>query len=56
MLPLELVLMLIIVNRPRVMGAFRNNLFANVVSWVTVVVVGVLAIVYTVQQIIGGGS
>ncbi len=55
-LPLELVLMLIIVNRPRVMGAFRNNLFANVVSWVTVVVVGVLAIVYTVQQIIGGGS
>jgi NRAMP (natural resistance-associated macrophage protein)-like metal ion transporter len=53
-LPFELVLMLIIINRARVMGAFRNNLVSNIVAWTTVVVVGTLALVYTAQQLRGG--
>jgi Mn2+/Fe2+ NRAMP family transporter len=53
-LPLELVLMLIIINRPRVMGAFRNNLTSNIVAWTTVAVVGTLAITFTIQQLRGG--
>jgi Mn2+/Fe2+ NRAMP family transporter len=56
LLPVELVLMLIIVNRVRVMGKYRNTRAANVVCWATVVIVGVLALVYTVQQVLGAGS
>ena len=51
-LPLELVLMLIIINRKRVMGAYVNKPFVNVIAWVTTVVVGGLAIVYVVQSIV----
>jgi Mn2+/Fe2+ NRAMP family transporter len=54
LLPLELVLMLIIVNRVRVMGRYRNGPVANFIGWVTVVVVGVLAIGYTFMQILAG--
>jgi NRAMP (natural resistance-associated macrophage protein)-like metal ion transporter len=56
LLPLELVLMLIIINRARVMGVFSNNLAANVICWTTVVVVGTIALYYTYTQIAGGGS
>jgi NRAMP (natural resistance-associated macrophage protein)-like metal ion transporter len=56
LLPVELVLMLMIVNRVRVMGKYRNTRAANIVCWATVVIVGVLAIVYTVQQVLGAGS
>ena len=41
--------MLIIINRKRVMGAFRNNLTSNIVAWTTVAVVGTLAITFTIQ-------
>jgi NRAMP (natural resistance-associated macrophage protein)-like metal ion transporter len=53
LLPLELVLMLVIINRVRVMGAYRNTRSANVVSWATVVIVGVIALYYTYTQIVG---
>jgi Mn2+/Fe2+ NRAMP family transporter len=56
LLPFELVLMLIIINRFRVMGLHRNSPAANVVGWTTVIVVGALALFYTVQQIQSGGS
>jgi NRAMP (natural resistance-associated macrophage protein)-like metal ion transporter len=51
LLPLELVLMLIIINRARVMGTFRNTRFANTICWATVVIVGVIALYYTYTQV-----
>ena len=52
LLPLELVLMLVIINRARVMGVFRNTLLANAICWTTVVVVGAIALYYTYTQIV----
>jgi len=54
LLPFELVLMLIVVNRPRVMGRFVNTGFGNAVGWATAVVIGGLALVYVWQQLRGG--
>lgn len=59
LLPFELVLMLIIVNRKHVMGAFTNSLTANIIAWATVVVIGGLSILYVLGQFIPrllGGS
>ncbi len=56
LLPLELVLMMIIINRTGVMGKFVNSRTSNIVGWATVVIVGTLALGYTIQQIISGGS
>jgi NRAMP (natural resistance-associated macrophage protein)-like metal ion transporter len=56
LLPLELVLMLIVVNRARVMGVYRNTRTANAIGWATVVIVGLIALYYTGQQIITGGG
>jgi NRAMP (natural resistance-associated macrophage protein)-like metal ion transporter len=55
LLPVELVLMLFIINRVRVMGEYRNNLLTNIISWGTVAIVGAIAIFYTVQQVVAGG-
>jgi Mn2+/Fe2+ NRAMP family transporter len=52
-LPFELVLMLIIINRPRVMGTHVNNRAVNVLAWATTIVVGGLALVYVWQQVTG---
>jgi len=51
LLPLELVLMLIIINRVRVMGTFRNTRTANAITWATVVIVGTIALYYTYTQV-----
>lgn len=51
LLPFELVLMLIVINRPRVMGKHVNSRFFNVVGWATTVVIGGLALVYVWQQL-----
>ena len=51
LLPLELILMLILINRRRVMGRHRNTLWDNVVGWATTVVAGGLALYYFAQQI-----
>jgi Mn2+/Fe2+ NRAMP family transporter len=53
-LPLELVLMLIIINRKRVMGPYVNTRTANIIAWTTAAVIGGLAIVYVIQSIVGG--
>jgi len=55
LLPFELVLMLLVINRPRVMGRYVNSRFANVVGWTTAIAVGGLALVYVWQQLRGGG-
>jgi NRAMP (natural resistance-associated macrophage protein)-like metal ion transporter len=52
-LPLELVLMLIIINRKRVMGAYVNSRTVNVIAWATAIVIGGLAIVYVLQSLFG---
>jgi Mn2+/Fe2+ NRAMP family transporter len=46
--------MLIIINRPRVMGKYVNTPLANVVGWGTAVIIGVLALVYVWQSIASG--
>lgn len=54
LLPFELILMLVVVNRKRVMGSYVNTRFANVVGWGTAIVVGGLALVFAGQQLLGG--
>jgi NRAMP (natural resistance-associated macrophage protein)-like metal ion transporter len=55
LLPLELVLMLIVINRPRVMGIHVNSRTANVIGWGTAVIIGGLALIYVWQSIAGAG-
>lgn len=54
LLPFELVLMLLIVNRTRVMGAHVNGRLANAIAWATTAGIGGLALVYVWQQVTGG--
>ncbi|HEX3468514.1 MAG TPA: divalent metal cation transporter [Candidatus Elarobacter sp.] len=51
LLPFELVLMLIVINRPRVMGRHVNSRFFNIVGWATAIVIGGLALIYVWQQL-----
>jgi NRAMP (natural resistance-associated macrophage protein)-like metal ion transporter len=55
-LPLELVLIMIMINRSRVMGAFVNKRLGNILGWATAAIIGVLALVYVAQQVLSGGS
>ena len=52
-LPLELIMMLMIVNRKRVMGIHVNGRLANGIGWTTAVVIGGLAILYVIQTVHG---
>jgi len=49
LLPLVLVLMLMLINNPLLMGKYTNNLLFNIIAWATVVIVGGLTLVSTVQ-------
>ncbi|MBV8152739.1 MAG: Nramp family divalent metal transporter [Candidatus Eremiobacteraeota bacterium] len=51
LLPVVLVLMLILINQPRLMGTYTNNLAFNVIAWATVIVVGGLTLISTAQLI-----
>jgi NRAMP (natural resistance-associated macrophage protein)-like metal ion transporter len=51
LLPLELILMLILINRRRVMGKYRNTLWDNIIAWATTIIAGGLAVYYFAQQI-----
>ena len=53
LLPIELILMLILINRRRVMGKYRNTVWDNVIAWTTTIVAGGLALYYFAQQIYG---
>ncbi len=58
LLPAELVLMLIIVNRKHVMGEHTNSLTANVIAWATAIIIGGLSVLYVtgifIPQLLGG--
>ncbi len=54
LLPFELILMLIIINKRNVMGRYTNSLLANAIGWATVVVIGGLSLFYGVHLILGG--
>ena len=55
LLPFELVLMLVIINRARVMGVYGNTRTANVIAWSTVAIVGVIALYYTFTLVVPVG-
>jgi NRAMP (natural resistance-associated macrophage protein)-like metal ion transporter len=50
LLPPELVLMLLIINKRTVMGRYVNSSLANVLAWATVAVVGGLSIFFVLKQ------
>jgi Mn2+/Fe2+ NRAMP family transporter len=52
LLPPELILMLIIINRTSVMGKYTNSLTANIIAWVTAIAIGALSVLYVVLQFI----
>lgn len=52
LLPIELVLMLLLINRRRVMGQYRNSLGHNIVAWTTTIVAAGLSLWYFVFKII----
>jgi NRAMP (natural resistance-associated macrophage protein)-like metal ion transporter len=58
LLPAELVLMLIIINRKSVMGVHTNGIFGNVIGWGTTVIIGALSLYYVaglfIPQLLGG--
>ncbi len=58
LLPFELVLMLIIINRKSVMGEHTNGILGNTIAWVTIAVIGGLSIVQVANslfpQLLGG--
>ena len=49
LLPAELVLMLIIVNKRSVMGSYTNSATGNAIAWATVVIVGALSLFYVLK-------
>ncbi len=55
-LPLELVMMLTIINRKRVMGRHTNSITFNILAYATAIIIGILAIAYVVMQLFGIGS
>jgi NRAMP (natural resistance-associated macrophage protein)-like metal ion transporter len=52
LLPIVLVLMLLLINNKRLMGAWTNGLIFNVIAWATVIIVGLLTVISTIQQML----
>jgi Mn2+/Fe2+ NRAMP family transporter len=52
LLPAELVLMLIIINRKSVMGEHTNGPLANAIAWATAILIGLLSLLYVAGQFI----
>jgi Mn2+/Fe2+ NRAMP family transporter len=55
LLPVLLIFLVRIINDRRVMGAYRNGRLANVLSYLTIIVVVVLSVVLLVMQVLGIG-
>ena len=53
LLPFVLVYMLLLVNRPRLMGSFKNKRWQNAIAWTTAVVMIVLTIVLIYNSLAG---
>ncbi len=56
LLPIVLVLMLLLINNRRIMGTYTNGLVFNAIAWATVVAVGFLTVVSTVQLVFQPGG
>lgn len=54
LLPVVLALMLLLINNKRLMGRWTNGVAFNVIAWTTVIVVGLLTLVSTAQQLFPG--
>jgi NRAMP (natural resistance-associated macrophage protein)-like metal ion transporter len=50
LLPAELVLMLIVINRKHIMGEHTNSPFGNAIAWSTAAIVGSLSVLYVAGQ------
>jgi Mn2+/Fe2+ NRAMP family transporter len=50
-LPVVLVLMLLLINRKHLMGEYTNGVVFNAIAWATVVIVGLLTVISTLQAI-----
>jgi Mn2+/Fe2+ NRAMP family transporter len=48
--------MLLLINNPRIMGQYVNGPFVNGIAWATVIIVGLLTLVSTVQLFLPGGG
>jgi Mn2+/Fe2+ NRAMP family transporter len=53
LLPVVLVLMLRLINKPRLMGEYVNSRVYNAIAWTTVAVVAVLSLVYMGMTVMG---
>ncbi|MBV8550920.1 MAG: Nramp family divalent metal transporter [Acidobacteriaceae bacterium] len=53
LLPFVLVYMLLLVNRPRLMGAFKNKRWQNAIAWATAAIMIVLSCMFVYNQVMG---
>ena len=53
LLPFVLVYMLLLINRPRLMGSFKNKPWQNVIAWTTAVTMILLAAVWLYNGLAG---
>ncbi len=51
LLPVVLFLMLMLINNRQLMGEYTNSLAFNIIAWATVIIVGLLTIISTLQLI-----
>ncbi len=51
LLPVVLILMLLLINNRALMGEYTNSLVFNLIAWATVIIVGVLTVISTLQLI-----
>ena len=56
LLPVVLVLMLILINNPRIMGTYVNGVSFNIIAWATVIIMGGLTIASTIALFLGAGT
>ena len=55
LLPVELVLMILLCNKRRLMGSFTNSLQFNIVAWITIVITVALSLANFALTVFHGG-
>jgi NRAMP (natural resistance-associated macrophage protein)-like metal ion transporter len=56
LLPVVLVLMLLLINRKSLMGKYTNGVVFNAIAWATVIIMGLLTVISTIQSVIPGAG
>ncbi len=56
LLPIVLVLMLVLINNARIMGIHVNGLAFNIIAWATVIIIGGLTLVSTIELFLAPGT